>query len=29
MDALVLYIPNFRDIYLITEKNCSKEGTDC
>ena len=25
-----LYIfSNFRDIYLITENNCSKEGTDC
>ena len=21
--------PNFKDIYLITENNCSKEGTDC
>ena len=25
MDALVLYISNFKDIYLITENNCSKE----
>ena len=25
-----LYIfSNFRDIYLITENNCSEEGTDC
>ena len=29
MDALDLYISNFRDIYLITENTCSKEGTDC
>ena len=29
MDALVLYISNFRDINLITENDCSKEGTDC
>ena len=30
MDAPVIYIfSNFRDIYLITENICSKEGTDC
>ena len=29
MDAPVMYISNFRDIYLITENICSKEDTDC